>query len=255
MVEYGILLVIFGPFRSGTSLTAGMCQRLGASFGPVSDMSPAPDRYNPVGYFQRRDIVKANQTILDGSDEGLFAQGPLSPDTVGQPDIQTEALDVSWMEAHDTVAVKDPRFSFTLPYWIERNPWPGREVRLLRVRRNLDAVARSAAKHHFVSHYCDGSFDRARVLSQAMDHAAEEVCRTAPFKSHIMDYDALIDNPVRECQALAEFMGKDRKQGRKAAALVGKNNALLRHYAGKMLRPRDILDTLGKTVGARLGAR
>jgi len=248
------LLIIFGPFRSGTSLTAGMCRRLGAAFGPASALSPAADRYNPVGYFQRRDVVKANQDLIDGMGKDLLAPGPISPESVDGRSFQIEAFDVSWMEPYATVAIKDPRFSFTLPWWLERNPWPGRDIRLIRVRRNIDTVARSAAKHHFVSQYCDSSLDRARLLAEAMDRSAEEVCRVAPFRSHVMDYDALIADPERESQALAEFVGKDREDGRKAAALVGKNNAILRHYAGKMLRPADILETARKTIRAKFGS-
>jgi len=248
------LLIIFGPFRSGTSLTAGMCGRLGASFGPASALSPVADRYNPVGYFQRRDVVKANQDLIDGTGKDLLAPGPISPTAVISRHLPIEPFDVSWMEPHAMVAIKDPRFSFTLPWWWARNPWPGRDIRLIRVRRDLDAVAQSAAKHHFVSQYCDSSLDRARLLAQAMDRSAEEVCRVAPFKSHVMDYDALIADPEKACQALAEFVGKDRKDGRKAAALVGKNNALLKHYAGKMLRPGDIMETVRKTVRAKFGS-
>jgi hypothetical protein len=56
-------IVILGMFRSGTSSVAAAVAKLGVFLGDEEDFFP-PDRNNPSGYFESRELVALNNKIL-----------------------------------------------------------------------------------------------------------------------------------------------------------------------------------------------
>ena len=236
-------------------MTAALCHRMGLDFGPREAFSPAADRFNPVEYFQRADIVRVNQTIVDSSMEAPLRPAPASGIHSDTFAALFDKLDMSWLASHRVAGLKDPRFSLTLPLWLGRRPWGDRRVHLIRGQRNLDSTARSAMRHHFVSEYCDGDFHKARALTECFDQSARRLCEDVSVPVHVMDYDRLLQDPVEETAALAAFLGRDRACATHAAELVGKKASMVRHYGRKVLQPRLVLNATGKTLRAVLRSR
>ena len=56
-------LFVMGMHRSGTSLTARLLNLMGVYFGPEDALMEA-DRFNPKGYWERKDVYQLNKTIL-----------------------------------------------------------------------------------------------------------------------------------------------------------------------------------------------
>lgn len=244
------LLIVFGPFRSGTSLTSALLDAMGAEFGPSAAMSPQPDRFNPTGYFQRRDVVALNDTLLALSGHDYFTATPCAAvQGVSGINQQTERANLDWMHDTEIAALKDPRFCFTWPLWELGQFAEGTRIRLIRVKRDLNAIASSAAKHRFVSQYCSTSLDKALEMSRAMDASAEKVCEESLLPSYTVDYDRLIADPGAECRHLAQFaMDASDAASRKASRLIGKSGALRRHYLKKISDPRAVFDAALKTA-------
>src|SRR5262245_59259758 len=63
-------IVVMGVFRSGTSVTCAMLEKLGVCFGPHQTML-GPEPENPLGYFQHTGIRDINGRLLRsaGGDE------------------------------------------------------------------------------------------------------------------------------------------------------------------------------------------
>ena len=244
------LVIICGPFRSGTSLTAALCDRMGVHFGPEEEFSPPADRYNPTGYFQRSDVVGVNQMILDYMPDSLDRDIPLPPELPSEIAERLVGLDLGWLEGQGISGLKDPRFSLTLPAWLAAAPWGEQKIRVVRVHRNIESAASSAARHHAVGKFCDYDFAQAKVLTERLDSAARQVCLNRSVAAHVVDFDRLIRRPYEEVQGLAGFLGGDRKAAARAAALVGKKGSLARHYGRKLLHPRRVWDTTRKTMRA-----
>lgn len=245
-----IVLIIFGPFRSGTSLTSALLHAMGADFGPPSAISPQPDRYNPTGYFQRKDVVACNDQLIRDAHHSFFSPTPCQasslPVDVGDA---FKELDLAWTDNSKVVAFKDPRFSMTWPLWAKAELFERAEVRLIRVHRDLKAVARSAAQHRFVGRYCDQSPEKALEMSRAMDDSARMICSESNCSSFTVDYNELLASPAEECEKLCEFaLGMPREVANKAAKLIGKNGALRRHYTKKLMNPRAVLSAALKTT-------
>lgn len=250
MDEQQKVLIVFGPFRSGTSLTAALLDAMGADFGPSRKMNPQPDRFNPTGYFQRQDAIDCNDALLVRHEHTFFDARPCIRKAQGKTGMQiADHLDLAWTKRAEVVALKDPRFSFTWPLWEQAAVFEQADIRLVRVQRSLDAVARSASKHRFVSRYCAHSLDKALDMSRAMHESARIVCEESALPSFTVDYDALISQPEVECANLGRFaLGVDRAHVGKAVRLIGKNGAITRHYAKKLLNPRAVLDAALKTA-------
>lgn len=108
--------IIVGTHRSGTSLVARILATAGADFGSCVDFHPA-DKWNPDGYFERRDVLRLNRRMIEGG-FGKFANVFLP----GRRTLERRARRLG-AELRETAAiinnlvVKDPRFNVTGPGW------------------------------------------------------------------------------------------------------------------------------------------
>jgi GT2 family glycosyltransferase len=128
-------VVVLGMHRSGTSLIARCLDEAGISGGPSAAMLDS-QLDNPLGFYERRDVVAANDSLLSRVGCSWFAppNGPLSDtNTESQAEIR-EALTALYSDVCATAAqsnvdtadglsgessafIKDPRLCLTWPLW------------------------------------------------------------------------------------------------------------------------------------------
>lgn len=112
-------ILVSGMHRSGSSLVASILQSLGVNLGPDEEMVPA-DASNEAGYFENAPAVAVNDAFL--------AKNDLSWRILPAIETRTSLVGVdAYVESIGDVAanldenrpwcLKDPRFSFLLPYW------------------------------------------------------------------------------------------------------------------------------------------
>jgi hypothetical protein len=110
--------------RSGTSLAAGVLEALGVDLGPSESMLPTNGVENLRGYFEQRAIRELNDELLEALG-GSWYEPPLSalaPGWEGEPALEplrarAAALYESTFASGARPGFKDPRLSFTLPFW------------------------------------------------------------------------------------------------------------------------------------------
>lgn len=116
------MLLVLGPHRSGTSLTARMLECLGAVNS--KNLSP-PNDYNPVGHFEDWDIYQFNEHVLlpalgkSWHSLGQIEWRRLSDE--GHAKLQAEAVTIvrtNYNPQHSLSVLKEPRIARLLPFWL-----------------------------------------------------------------------------------------------------------------------------------------
>lgn len=107
--------------RSGTTVAAAIVEGLGVDFGPAQGMMEPDPNDNPGGYLEQEAIMDLNEELLEAYRGAWWRPPRLFPgwerarrlrDTRSRA---TAAL--SHMYRDGRWGFKDPRFSFTLPFW------------------------------------------------------------------------------------------------------------------------------------------
>jgi hypothetical protein len=248
-------VIVIGPFRSGTSLVSGLLAGLGVDFGDPAESAPPPDRYNPLGYFQRPKIVAANARYIASAHGSQERPGsPMALSLRGDRTI-LHAVDLSWRDGASIWGMKDPRFSATLLSWVEAGRIDRDRLRLVRVTRDIDAIAASVIAHREVKQYCGNSLARAVEMSRVYDSFATWDEENLGIPTCRIRYELLISQPASEVARLAEFVGTvDPAKVRHSARLIGRRRALFRHYVRKATHPTLLATTIIKTVRSKLAS-
>ncbi|MFN3653067.1 MAG: sulfotransferase [Armatimonadota bacterium] len=154
-------IILIGMHRSGTSLVAGMLHALGVYMGPdlrfpaPSDPPEVQEALRRAGYGEALPFREINESLLksaraewDRVTPFLQARGR-AEDPYGERLLRAlegrsgeeflAGRPEGWRGAWGW---KDPRTSLTLPYWLKAFP----QARLIHVRRDPEAVARSLAR-------------------------------------------------------------------------------------------------------------
>ncbi len=142
-----IILLVLGPHRSGTSLTARMLECLGAANS--KNLNPA-NEYNPQGYFEDWDIYQFNENILmPALNTCWHAVSPIDWRILPlsrREELQSLALELI-RKNYDTrnalSVLKDPRISVLLPFWLKVIERAGFAVKAVCPVRDPISVARS----------------------------------------------------------------------------------------------------------------
>ena len=229
-------VIVLGSFRAGTSLVSQLLAHLGVDFGP-SDSLKRGDKFNPGGYFERTDINHLNGRLVETAGRS-FAE-PGSPGTLASsadPAVFDE-VDLSWMDRARCWGLKDPRLCATLATWVAAGRIDPERAKIVHVRRDPEAVARSALRYPGVNHYFGSS-------PEAIRRGVEEYARLAQWHvDHLgietltVQYEDLLDHPREATAKMAHFIGvHNRRLIRRAAAEVGKKKARFRLAARRVAR-------------------
>lgn len=192
-------VIVLGMHRSGTSATAGLLVKLGAYFGPEGiAMPPADDNAN--GYWERRDVVAANDALLAASEARWFA--PLRYDLSAVSALDREAFAraarpiADELSSHAISMIKDPRLCVTFDAW---RPLFRRPVCLLVLRHPLSS-ARSLESRR------DGGVRAGLALWEF--HMRAVLRHTRGLPATVVDYDQLVADPARVAGTLVRDLNR-----------------------------------------------
>lgn len=249
MTSASSCIVVMGPYRSGTSLVSQVLHALGVDFGENDAFQLEPDRFNPGGYFQRRDVVAANARLIGNASESIAV--PAAPELILQgasADLLGE-VDLGWRDRSRLFGLKDPRFCVTLLTWLKLGILSEDVLRIVRVTRDPRSVARSSILQKEVGSFCGYDMVRAEAMARTYDaYAAWHVdCLGVP--SIKICYERLVHEPKRTITELALFIGQDDPKAiQRGLSVIGKKRALVRHYLHKLSNPGLTLATARKTL-------
>lgn len=145
-----VMLLVLGPHRSGTSLTARMLECLGAV---NSKALLPPNEFNPKGYFEDPDTFQFNETVLmpelgsswhavSAIDWGCLAEARYQ-------ELQQQAVALickNYSRNNPVSVLKEPRISLLLPFWLEALETAGFAVKAVCPVRHPVSVSQSLAK-------------------------------------------------------------------------------------------------------------
>ena len=113
---------VLGMHRSGTSLTAGVLRLLGADLGPADGFLPADERDNPKGYWEQRAVIDLNVELLARLSGSSVAPPAFPSGWAARPELdelRARAKEIlAGFDDSRVWALKDPRLSLTLPFWL-----------------------------------------------------------------------------------------------------------------------------------------
>ena len=195
-------LIVVGMHRSGTSATTGALQCVGVQLG--KKLYKGHSDINAKGYFEHSDIADANEEALlaIGSswddiltkDEGWWKRGELLPhaEKIRQYLRRDFASSPLW-------AVKDPRVSRMLPWWMEILRDEGISPHFIFVVRSPEAVYKSLEKR-------DG-FSREKSFMLWLLHylEAEKESRGCPRTFTL--FESFLENPADELFRMENELG------------------------------------------------
>ena len=188
--------------RSGTSAVARLLYEAGLDFGDTDNFYPG-DKWNPDGYFERRDIHAINMPLINGP-WGRFAYFlPPSAETImRRSESMADRIRLVAVSCQN-VTVKECRFCLTLPAWMEHGAKVDSIVVCL---RDPIQVARSIRRRNKVP------VSLGLHLWLLHNQCLEEYAKDIPV--HYVYYKNLLTPTTfsREATALLAFMGRAHDQ-------------------------------------------
>ncbi|MGB1140984.1 MAG: glycosyltransferase, partial [Halioglobus sp.] len=180
-------LVVLGMHRSGTSAVAGILSTLGFSAGAEDSLMPAQED-NPLGFWERVDVVELNDRILEANGGSWFnvpaVCKPRKSDT-------KRARAIVKQLGTGPALLKDPRMLLTWPVWEQVLADPV----LVFVYRSPEAVASSLQRRNGFP------LDYGLALWEYYTRTALGILDGKPFVG--VSYEALVSHPAETLQAMA----------------------------------------------------
>jgi GT2 family glycosyltransferase len=189
--------IIAGMHRSGTSMITRMLNLCGLYLGEEKDLiPPAPD--NPEGFWENRQFVLLNDEIL----AKLGGAWDYSPTLQSGWETRPEMLPLRMRAAqviqqfadHENWAWKDPRNSYTFPFWRTLVP----DLKILVCLRNPLEVVRSLSKRNLSSPTMGYNL-WARYNQQILSYIS-------PEHLLITHYDSYFENPRAELKRVLNYL-------------------------------------------------
>jgi hypothetical protein len=215
-------IIVLGPYRSGTSVTAQVLNALGVDFGPKRYLVPAHD-WNPGGHYERVDVNNANDALIQSA--GASLADPGDPKVlVEKGDREAFKLaDLNWMTRKGYWGIKDPRLCATLLAWLEAGVIHRNKLKIVHVRRNIKPAVKSAMLCPPVRNFTDGTEAGAERMLQKYASLAQWHVDTLGIETLGFDYERLVQQPQAVVEEIAKFIGvADRKRIANATRIIGK---------------------------------
>lgn len=110
-------IIVLGAHRSGTSLVTRIINMMGAYFASEQSSIGFNDE-NPKGFWERKDVIACNDSLLAGWECSWSNLAPLLEQPEATPEQQNTIKNIVLeMDAHRPWVMKDPRLCATLPVW------------------------------------------------------------------------------------------------------------------------------------------
>lgn len=181
-------IIVLGIHRAGTSCVAGILKHLSVFMG--YNLLEASES-NPKGHFEDKDFMVLNNDIIGSWDN-----------PIPEPKIQTLNRIKNLIEQRDSEfdlwGAKDPRFCFTLKYFIDQlsNPF------IIEVRRNINSSIASLQKREKIS------FIKAKTIQEKHELSKQEFIKKYGEKINFLSvkYENLLINTRQEIERIALFL-------------------------------------------------
>ncbi len=183
-------------------------------------MPPHPD--NPAGYWENLDVMEINDLILERLGGGWdFLPPEIEPGWEQRPELdhlRDRALKlIEGFGVQEIWGWKDPRFCFTLPFWLALLP----DVKVVVCLRHPLDVAASLKRRN--------GFSPAFGAHLWMEHYRQLLEPTGSRQRLITHYDAYFTHPQGELRRLVDWLGWSVSEERLQAACETVSSDL-RHY-------------------------
>jgi hypothetical protein len=230
--------------RSGTSATAGLLVGLGLDGPREDDLIPA-DSSNERGHWESESVHQCNAHILKALGATSYAPPLVEPGWESEPrfdDARREAK--QWFTSTSSgrpLVLKDPRLCLTLPLW--RTAVPARLGAVLVLRDPLEVARSLQARDHIPVMLGLAMWDR---------YLRSAAVGLAGLPSLVVEYDAMLANPVKATEAMSEFLeqlGVRAESGTRDTA-AGRLDPRLRHQDTERDQYDDIVQPLRDVYGA-----
>jgi GT2 family glycosyltransferase len=180
-------LVILGMHRSGTSMVAGALSSVGIGVGDTDELMEARED-NPLGFWERRDVVALNDRLLQASGNNWFnpGNGILGGDAAVKGEIEVIFRRLggeSWL-------LKDPRMIVTWHAWEDQL----RDVLPIFVYRGAPGVASSLERRNGLP------LDFGLALWEHYNRQALNILQGRDFIA--LSYEQFATNPAEQLKIL-----------------------------------------------------
>ncbi|SDR52236.1 hypothetical protein SAMN05443245_7138 [Paraburkholderia fungorum] len=195
------LIVVLGMHRGGTSAITRAMETMGADFGANLGQPVAGE--NDKGFFEDLDIHRINVELLHAAGSSWDALAPVDLDRIAPAmlDVFRERATSVLIEKCRTkiFALKDPRISRLLPFWMPVFERSGLRIFYVIAIRNPISVARSLKRRD--------RFSLEKSCRLWLAHMAPAIRATDGRRRVFVDYDTLIDAPVAELTRVSKCLG------------------------------------------------
>ena len=195
------IFVVLGMHRSGTSAITRGLKVLGVDLG---DKLMQPNPYNEKGYWEDLDINNLNIDLLNAIGYDWHTLTPINPEDILH--ITTDKFKLRAVEIlryklsrTDYFGFKDPRLSRLLPFWKSVFEHLNVRVSYIIANRNPLSVARSLSERD--------NFDFSKSYYLWFEHSFASLSQTKLQRRIVVDYDLLIENPLRQLKRIAICLG------------------------------------------------
>lgn len=195
------LIVVLGMHRGGTSAITRAMETMGADFGTNLGRPVAGE--NDKGFFEDLDIHRINAELLHAAGASWDSLAPINLDRIAPPmlDVFRERA-AAMLRAKcraKIFALKDPRISRLLPFWMPVFEHCGVRVFYVIAVRNPFSVARSLKRRD--------RFTLEKSCCLWLAHMVPAVRATEGQRRVFVDYDTLVDAPVDELTRVSKSLG------------------------------------------------
>lgn len=245
------VVCVLGTPRSGTSLTARVLNLCGLYFGEREDMIPASS-VNEAGFWELGRAVTLNARILKRLG-GTGYSAPLRPpgweacENLLEEREEARQLIAETFAGRQAWGWKDPRNSFTLPFWQVLVP---RMRHVVCFRNPLDSAA---SGRRMASGQLE--MDEPAALELWQRYLLGSILNTRGQPRIFVPYEAYFDDARATVERLTRFAGLEAPDGRTQAQMGKLIDPLLRHHltpAEKALEPGRLPDDVRSLYEALL---
>jgi len=232
-------VLILGPDRSGTSLTANIINELGI---PVKNDLPA-DLYNEKGYWEEEELQFINSKLIEylgtisrGNPPRIPKGWQFSKD-LAYLRASAESVVTRKMKGEKRWGWKDPRLCITLPFW---RPILGERVDYLICVRNPLAKAMSEIKR-------DSRMSFQSAIRLWLIYTGQALINTRNEQRRLLVYyEDYFDSNSQQIRKIAQFLSLDDANVNPAASIV---NADLKHHESSI---DDLMGSMEVPYGVKL---
>ncbi|MCB0718157.1 MAG: sulfotransferase [Bacteroidetes bacterium] len=198
--------IVLGMLRSGTSMTAGLLERLGVQMG--NEMLPA-SQGNPLGYFEDMDFFDLNRRILRQAGGDMHHPPAREAIAAQSASFEKEIVSVLGGRVEDCWGWKDPVTSLTLDLYLPHVVNP----HLIVCRRDVEAVVTSYDKKK------TENID-ARTMWREYNSRIDAVLSDNPTVPTLeLSYEQMVINAEETVDELIRFLGLSPSSEERNAAI------------------------------------